>query len=76
MKQFLHLEMEEFLLKNILKNLGILNIKYLEMSMEIMFICLRENAQYKGEIKKLLRKHLHLQWILKQDIKWELRLLC
>jgi cupin superfamily acireductone dioxygenase involved in methionine salvage len=76
MKQYLHSEMEEFLLKNILKNQDILNIKYLEMNMEIMFICLKENAQFKEEIKKLLKKHHHPQWILKQGIKWVPKLLC
>lgn len=70
MKQYLLLEMEEYLLKNILKIPDISNTKYLEMNLEIMFTCLRENVRFKEEIRKLLKKLLLQQWINKLDTKW------
>jgi hypothetical protein len=71
MKQYLLLEMVGYLLKNILKIQDISNTKFLVTNLEIMFTYLKENAQFKEETRKLLKKHLLQQWIKKQDIKWE-----
>jgi len=71
---FLHLEMEEYSLKNTLRTHAILNSRFWQMNKEIRFIYLKENAQSKGEIKKLLKKLHHHSWIQSLVIKWELNL--
>jgi hypothetical protein len=60
-----------YLLKNILKILDISNTKFWVTNLEIMYTCLKENAQFKEEIRKLLKKRLLQLWINKQGIKWE-----
>jgi hypothetical protein len=40
-----------------------------------MFISQKENAPFKEEIKKLLKKLHHLLWMKQQDKKWETKLL-
>ena len=44
------------------------------MNLEIMYTYLRENAQFKEEIRRLLKKLPLQQWINKQGIKWEHKL--
>lgn len=53
-----HLTMTEFQQKNTLQNPDILKYKYSEITMEIMFIYLKEIVQFKEDIKKLLKKLL------------------
>lgn len=74
MKQFHLLGMVEYLLKNILRSQDISNTKFLVMNLEIMYTYLRENAQFKEEIRRLLKKLPLQQWINKQGIKWEHKL--
>lgn len=66
--------MEDYWLKNILKSLDTLNSRFWEINMETMFIYLKENAVYKEEIKKLLKKPLAQLWTKLPDTKWEPKL--
>ena len=45
------------------------------MSMETMYIYQKENAQFKEETKKLLRKPQVQQWMKLQEKEWESKLL-
>lgn len=46
------LVMIALLLKNILKDLGILNARFLEIYLEVMYIFLKEIVRFKEDIRK------------------------
>jgi hypothetical protein len=58
-KPKIHLEIRMSLLRDMSQAQDILKHRFSETSMETMSICLKEIAQSKEDIRKLLKKHHH-----------------
>ena len=55
---------ERVLLRNTLKNQDILRFRFWVINMEMLYILVKENAQFKDDIKKLLKSPLHLNLMM------------